>query len=187
MHMWTSGPRISTGKFFGPDLTKMFHVKHFGPIEPENRTKIRIPHSLLARTAREKVIAFPFLQQNGACGCFGVEQCGGEGRRKPSMNTVRRMALSAALAIFAQSAALDHAHAHRKPRHARVHSSLQFGSGHANQSSYYVPDVRDLAGKPVPVMQIPGSVTVVPGQVLDDQQAISLCEALRNVSGVFCR
>jgi outer membrane receptor for monomeric catechols len=45
----------------------------------------------------------------------------------------------------------------------------------------------DAAGNPVPIMQIPGSVVVVPRQVIDDQQDISVCGALRNVSGVFRR
>lgn len=53
--------------------------------------------------------------------------------------------------------------------------------------SYYTPNVRDAAGDPVPIMQIPGSVVVVPQQVIRDQQAISVCDALRNVSGVSCR
>jgi iron complex outermembrane receptor protein len=50
-----------------------------------------------------------------------------------------------------------------------------------------VPDVNDAAGNPVPIREIPGSVVVVPRQVIDDQQDISVCGALRNVSGVFCR
>jgi outer membrane receptor for monomeric catechols len=53
--------------------------------------------------------------------------------------------------------------------------------------SYYSPTVRDPAGNPVPVMQIPGSIVVIPQQVIQDQQAISVCDALRNVSGVSCR
>jgi outer membrane receptor for monomeric catechols len=36
-------------------------------------------------------------------------------------------------------------------------------------------------------MQVPGSVVVVPRQVMDDQQDITVCGALRNVSGVSCR
>ncbi|HTV32375.1 MAG TPA: hypothetical protein VME69_04625 [Methylocella sp.] len=104
------------------------------------------------------------------------------------LNSVRLVALSAAVVVFMQSAAANQkAHIHRKPRHAHVQSSVQAGAGRANESSYYVPYVTDVAGKPVPIMQIPGSVTVVPGQVSDDQQAITLCEALVNASGVFCR
>jgi len=87
------------------------------------------------------------------------------------------IACGAALAAFAQSASAGQAPRHR---HARIHASAP------DNASYYVPYVADVAGNPVPIMQIPGSVTVVPRQVIDDQQAITVCEALRNVSGVFC-
>jgi outer membrane receptor for monomeric catechols len=36
-------------------------------------------------------------------------------------------------------------------------------------------------------MQIPGSVTVLRRQVIDDQQDITICGALGNVGGVTCR
>lgn len=56
-----------------------------------------------------------------------------------------------------------------------------------NGSGYYVPNVTDAAGNSVPIMQVPGSVVVVPRQVIDDQQDTTVCGALRNVSGVTCR
>lgn len=51
-------------------------------------------------------------------------------------------------------------------------------------TGYYVPYVTGPGGARVPVMQIPGSVTVVPRSLMDDQQATTLGEALRNVPGV---
>ncbi|PZR89513.1 MAG: hypothetical protein DLM68_06030 [Hyphomicrobiales bacterium] len=59
----------------------------------------------------------------------------------------------------------------------RARSAAQEDAG-----SYYVPYVTDAAGTPVPIMQIPGSVVVIPQQVIQDQQAITVCEALRNIS-----
>jgi len=51
-------------------------------------------------------------------------------------------------------------------------------------AGYFVPYVTGPGGQRIPVMQVPGSVTVVPRQLMDDQQDITLCQALRNVSGV---
>ena len=80
----------------------------------------------------------------------------------------------AALAVIAQPVTVGHgAHRHHKVL--------------AHYSGYYVPYVTGAAGRPVPIMQIPGSVTVVPREVIDDQQDITICGALRNVSGVLCR
>jgi outer membrane receptor for monomeric catechols len=104
------------------------------------------------------------------------------------MKGVRLIALGAILAAFAQPAAAGHAAHHRgKAGHALAHRSVQAGARYQNHSGYYVPYITDAAGKPVPIMQIPGSVTVVPREIIDDQQAISVCQALRNASGVFCR
>jgi len=52
-------------------------------------------------------------------------------------------------------------------------------------TGYYVPYVTGPGGTRVPVMQVPGSVTVVPRSLIDDQQATTLGEALRYVPGVF--
>ena len=96
------------------------------------------------------------------------------------------IALGVALAVFAQTAAAGHAsHYPHKARRMLAHRSVRAGS--ANESGYYVPHVTDAAGRSVPIMQIPGSIIVVPRQVIDDQQDITICGALRNVSGVFCR
>lgn len=61
------------------------------------------------------------------------------------------------------------------------------GAPARNGSGYYVPNVTDPVGNKVPIMQIPGSAVVVPRKVMDDQQNITVCDALRNVSGVSCR
>jgi outer membrane receptor for monomeric catechols len=55
------------------------------------------------------------------------------------------------------------------------------------ESGYYVPYATGPGGEQVPIMEIPGSVTVVPRRVMDDQGSTTLCGALRNVSGVTCR
>ncbi len=92
--------------------------------------------------------------------------------------------LAAALALPAQSA--DAASRHRKgavkPQSVTSDRSPAQGSNH-----YYVPRVTDWGGNPRPIMQVPGSVVVIPRQVIDDQQDFTVCGALRNVSGVSCR
>jgi outer membrane receptor for ferric coprogen and ferric-rhodotorulic acid len=97
------------------------------------------------------------------------------------MKSLRLIALGAALALLPHAADAASRHHKDAPSRASVRQP-QDGNG-----SYYVPDVKDAAGNPVPIMQIPGSVVVVPRQVIDDQQDIGVCGALRNVSGVFCR
>ena len=67
------------------------------------------------------------------------------------------------------------------PPRASVRNTAQ------DPGNYYVPYVRDASGTRVPIMQIPGSVVVIPQQVIQDQQDITVCGALRNVSGVSCR
>ncbi len=57
----------------------------------------------------------------------------------------------------------------------------------ASNDGYYVPYVTGADGKKYPIMEIPGSVTVISRQLMDDQQAITLGDALRNVSGVTVR
>lgn len=56
-----------------------------------------------------------------------------------------------------------------------------------NGTGYYVPNLNNGSGTSTPIMEVPGSVVVVPQQVLQDQQSITVCDALRNVSGVTCR
>jgi outer membrane receptor for monomeric catechols len=81
------------------------------------------------------------------------------------------------------------AEAAAKPRkHAHAHAAARAVPAKAQaQGSYYVPYLTDSFGNRTPIMEIPGSAVVVPQQVIQDQQDISLCGALRNVSGVFCR
>lgn len=63
-----------------------------------------------------------------------------------------------------------------KKRHAGASSSA--GSG------YYTPYLTGPNGERTPIMDVPGSATVINRQILDDQQATSLSEALRNAPGV---
>jgi outer membrane receptor for monomeric catechols len=97
------------------------------------------------------------------------------------MKSVRLIALGAALAL------LPHAAEAASRHHKAASSRATVRQPQDDNGSYDVPDVKDTAGNPVPIMQISGSVVVVPLQVIDDQQDISVCGALRNVSGVFCR
>lgn len=84
---------------------------------------------------------------------------------------------SAAIALLAQTASAEPA----SSRRGAVRQPAQTGS------DYYTPTIKDAAGTPTPILQIPGNVVVVPQQVIQDQQAITVCDALRNVSGVTCR
>jgi outer membrane receptor protein involved in Fe transport len=52
------------------------------------------------------------------------------------------------------------------------------------EDGYYVPYVTGRGGQKVPVMEIPGSVTVISRKFMDDVQAISLGDALRYAPGV---
>ena len=57
----------------------------------------------------------------------------------------------------------------------------------ATERGYYVPYIRGADGRKYPRMEIPGSETVISRQMLDDQQATTLGQALRNASGVYVR
>ena len=51
-------------------------------------------------------------------------------------------------------------------------------------SSYVAPNIGTATKTDTPIMETPFSVKVVPGQVLRDQQAVRLDQALQNVSGI---
>ncbi|MGO9722176.1 MAG: TonB-dependent receptor plug domain-containing protein [Methylocella sp.] len=100
------------------------------------------------------------------------------------MKAFRLFILAAGLALVPSAADASHYRHRTAVKHApRVlpHSPAQ------PIDSYYVPYVMDAAGNRMPIMQIPSSVTVIPQQLMQDQQDITMCDALRNVSGVFCR
>ena len=67
-------------------------------------------------------------------------------------------------------------------KHRRAQHQLETEPG-----SYYTPYLTSPDGRRVPIMEVPGSATVINRQILDDQQATTLGEALRNVSGVTVR
>ncbi|MBW4625131.1 MAG: PepSY domain-containing protein [Brasilonema octagenarum HA4186-MV1] len=52
------------------------------------------------------------------------------------------------------------------------------------QDRYRAPDATTATKTDTPIRDIPASIQVVPRQVLEDQKAINLIDALRNVSGV---
>ena len=57
----------------------------------------------------------------------------------------------------------------------------------AAPGGYLTRDLTGPGGERVPIMEVPGSATVINRQILDDQQATTLGQALRNVSGVTVR
>lgn len=57
----------------------------------------------------------------------------------------------------------------------------------SSNDSYYVPYIMGADGQKHPIMEVPGSATVVSRKLMDDQQAITLGDALRNVSSVTVR
>ena len=100
------------------------------------------------------------------------------------MKGFRLSVLAGVLSLVSSGAGATHYRHKAAVKHAPralPHSPAQ------RTDSYYVPYVMDAAGNHVLIMQIPSSVTVIPQQLMQDQQDITMCEALRNVSGVFCR
>jgi len=61
------------------------------------------------------------------------------------------------------------------------------GASAPAESGYYTPYLIGPNGERTPIMEVPGSATVINRQILDDQQATTLGQALRNVSGVTVR
>jgi outer membrane receptor for monomeric catechols len=96
------------------------------------------------------------------------------------MKGMTLIALAATLVLQAHAAEPAHRGPTPSPR-TSVRNTVQ------DRGNYYVPYVKDASGTLVPIMQIPGSVDVVPQQVIQDQQDITMCGALRNASGVSCR
>lgn len=57
-------------------------------------------------------------------------------------------------------------------------------TGERAEDDYFVPEASTATRTNTPIRDIPQSIQVVPQQVIEDQQAIGLDEALTNVSGV---
>ena len=53
-----------------------------------------------------------------------------------------------------------------------------------SERSYYEPNAGTATKTDTPIMETPRSITVIPQQLLKDQQVIRLDKALQNVSGV---
>ncbi|MBG0794031.1 TonB-dependent receptor plug domain-containing protein [Methylocystis sp. H62] len=99
------------------------------------------------------------------------------------MSSLKIVFAAAALLMAANGAFADPLIRGVKAR--RTHTSPP--PAQAADNGHYVPYVVGVDGKKYPIMEIPGSVTVIPRQVIDDQQATTLGDALRNVSGVTVR
>lgn len=93
------------------------------------------------------------------------------------MSRVVPLALSLILVLAAAPEALAKKH--------RAHSGA--GALSHAEHGYYTPYLTGPNGERTPIMEVPGSATVINRQILDDQQARTLGEALRNASGVTVR
>ncbi len=100
------------------------------------------------------------------------------------MSSLKIASIAAALLMVANGALADPLRRGVKAR--KTHTSSPAAQTTANEG-YYVPYVVGVDGKKHPIMEIPGSVTVISRQLMDDQQATTLGDALRNVSGVTVR
>ncbi|MGB3765919.1 MAG: TonB-dependent receptor plug domain-containing protein [Phormidesmis sp.] len=56
-------------------------------------------------------------------------------------------------------------------------------TGEQSQDDYFVPEASSATRTDTPILETPASIQVIPRQVLEDQQAIDLGDALANVSG----
>lgn len=90
------------------------------------------------------------------------------------MPNFRMTTIGAALALVATGAIADPA---KKAGQART-------AVPPPNDGYYVPYVTGADGRRHSVMDIPGSVTVIPRKVIDDQQARTISDVLRNSAGV---
>lgn len=90
--------------------------------------------------------------------------------------------LLCAAGVLAACAAL--AQPHKRGSRAKADAARTTAQ---HDSGYYVRYVTGPGGEQVPIIEIPGSATVIPRHAMDDQGSTTLCGALRNVSGVTCR
>jgi outer membrane receptor for monomeric catechols len=70
-------------------------------------------------------------------------------------------------------------------RKRKAHASD--GAPSPAENGYLTPYLTGPNSERKPIMEVPGSATVINRQILDDQQATTLGQALRNVSGVTVR
>jgi outer membrane receptor for ferric coprogen and ferric-rhodotorulic acid len=95
------------------------------------------------------------------------------------MSSLRIASIVAALMILASGGLADPI-----ARGVEARKTYAPPPAQTTDNGYYVPYVIGADGKRYPIMEIRGSVSVISRQVMDDQQAITLGDALRNVSGV---
>ncbi len=100
------------------------------------------------------------------------------------MSSLKIASTAAALLIVANGALADPLRRGVKARKTHTPAAL---AQTTDNDGYYVPYVAGVDGKKYPIMEIPGNVTVISRQLMDDQQATTLGDALRNVSGVTVR
>jgi outer membrane receptor for monomeric catechols len=98
------------------------------------------------------------------------------------MSGLKIVSTAAAIVIIANAASADPLIRGVKARRTHMSSPAP-----QRAHGYYAPYVIGADGRKYPIMEIPGSIAVIPRQVIDDQQATTLGEALRNVSGVTVR
>lgn len=96
----------------------------------------------------------------------------------------RTVTIGVLLALFASSACADTLARGSRARRAPSPTSAPMANNGHYVPNYDVPYVVGVDGKKHSVMEIPGSVTVIPRQVMDDQQVTTIGGALRNAAGV---
>ncbi len=99
------------------------------------------------------------------------------------MCSLKRLFTAAALLMVADNSLADPLIRGVKARRTHISSP----AARAVDDGYYVPYIVGPDGKKYPIMEIPGSATVISRRLIDDQQATTVGEALRNVSGVTVR
>ncbi|WP_424360197.1 TonB-dependent receptor plug domain-containing protein [Methylocystis parvus] len=98
--------------------------------------------------------------------------------------TACRAALICAVAVLLGDGAVAETLIRREKSHPH---RMSLPTELASNSSYMVPYVTGPTGAKYSIMELPGSATVVSRQVIEDQRATTLGQALRNVSGVTVR
>jgi outer membrane receptor for ferric coprogen and ferric-rhodotorulic acid len=93
---------------------------------------------------------------------------------------MRRIGISLILVLVAATAAAAEPRARGVRAPARAPAPVE-------DDGYVVRTITAPDGEKIPVMNIPGSVTVVTRRMMDDQQATSISDALRNAAGVTVR
>ena len=95
------------------------------------------------------------------------------------MSSLRVASIVAALMILASGGLADPI-----ARGVEARKTYAPPPAQTTDNGYYVPLSSALTARNIPLWKFPGASSVISRQVMDDQQAITFGDALRNVSGV---